>query len=102
MFEELSTEFSCNELQELIMTGGQLIDVRSTMEYNQGALKGAKNMPIDSIHYSLNSIDKEKPVLLYCRTGKRSGLVKNLFDTLGFDQVHNIGSYQRFANCSAK
>jgi len=100
MFEQYSSELSCTELQELILTGGQLIDVRSTMEYNQGALPGAKNIPINIIHHSLNTIDKTKPVLLYCRTGKRSGMVKNLFDSLGYDQVHNIGSYQRFANCN--
>lgn len=92
-------EFSCNELQKIISTGGQLIDVRSTVEFRQGALQGAKNIPIDTIHYALNSIDKTKPVILYCRTGKRSGMVKGLFDQLGFDQVHNIGCYQHYAGC---
>ena len=29
-------EFSCRELQDLISTGAQLIDVRTTMEFNQG------------------------------------------------------------------
>ena len=92
-------EFSCKELQQIISTGGQLIDVRSTVEYSQGALQGAKNIPIDTIHYELNSIDKTKPVILYCRTGKRSGMVKGLFDQLGFDQVHNIGCYQHYVGC---
>lgn len=95
MFDELS----CKEIKELMSTGGQLIDVRSTVEFAQGALEGAKNIPIDTIHYALNSIDKDKPVILYCRTGKRSGMVKGLFDQLGFDQVHNIGSYQNYVGC---
>ena len=92
-------EFSCKELQQIISTGGQLIDVRSTVEFKQGALQGAKNIPIDTIHHVLNTIDKTKPVILYCRTGKRSGMVKSLFNQLGFDQVHNIGCYQHYIGC---
>jgi len=92
-------EFSCKELQDILSTGGQLIDVRSAVEFSQGALDGAKNIPIDTIHYALNTIDKTKPVILYCRTGKRSGLIKSLFQQLGFNQVHNIGCYQHYVGC---
>ena len=92
-------EFSCQELQELISIGAQLIDVRTTMEFNQGALQGAKNIPINAIQYQLNEIDKSKPVILYCRTGMRSGMVKKFFDSVGFSKVHNIGSYRHYAAC---
>ena len=95
MFEELS----CEELQDLVSTGAQLIDVRSTMEYSQGALQGAKNIPIDSIHHSVSAFDKNKPVILYCKTGARSGMVKKFFDSIGFDQVYNIGGYNRYPGC---
>lgn len=92
-------EITCQELQSLISDGGQLIDVRSTDEFSRGALQGAKNMPIDSIQYALNTIDKDKPVILYCQTGRRSGMVKKLFDSLGFAQVHNIGGIRQYASC---
>lgn len=92
-------EFSCQELQELISTGAQLIDVRTTMEFSKGALQGAKNIPIDGIQYQMNDIDRSKPVILYCRTGMRSGMVKKFFDSVGFAQVHNIGGYNQYAAC---
>lgn len=95
MFENLS----CDEIAKLIEKGGQLIDVRSSMEFLQGALGGAVNIPLDSIHYSTASIDRNKPVILYCRSGQRSGVAKQFLETLGFGEVYNIGSYKNYTTC---
>ena len=95
----MESEISCEQLHQLLKKGAQLIDVRSTMEYNQGALNGAINLPITSIHHNTDAIDQSKPVLLYCRSGQRSGMVKQFLITLGFDEVYNIGSYTRYAFC---
>jgi len=92
-------KYTCTFVQEILDKGGQLIDVRSPMEFSQGSLDGAVNMPIESFQYLKDSIDSSKPVLLYCRTGARSGMVKNYLDQLGFDQVHNIGGIRQFAGC---
>jgi len=92
-------KYNCHFLQEILSIGGQLIDVRSPVEFSQGALKGAINMPINSFQNLMDGIDKSKPVVLYCRTGARSGMVKNYLEQLGFDQVHNIGGIQQFASC---
>jgi rhodanese-related sulfurtransferase len=51
----------------------QLIDVRSEGEYASGHLAGAKLIPVQDIEKRLSEIDKQKPVLLYCRSGHRSG-----------------------------
>jgi phage shock protein E len=91
---------TCDEIKNLMTIGGQLIDVRSSFEYNQGALNGAVNMPIESFQYHAESIDKTKPVLLYCRSGMRSGAAKQFLETLGFDSVFNIGGYKTYATCS--
>ena len=90
---------SCEEMKQILTVGGQLIDVRSSVEFSQGALQGAVNMPIETIHFFAKSIDKTRPVMLYCRTGLRSGKVKQFLEMLGFDRVYNIGSYQRYAQC---
>jgi len=92
-------KYNCSFLQEILSAGGQLIDVRSPVEFSQGALEGAINMPINSFQYLMDSIDKSKPVVLYCRTGARSGMVKNYLDQQGFNQVHNIGGIQQFMSC---
>lgn len=95
----MNTEISCEHLQELLDKGAQLIDVRSTMEFNQGALNGAINLPINTIQHNTDVIDQSKPILLYCRSGARSGMVKNFLVSLGFQDVYNIGSYTRYAFC---
>jgi phage shock protein E len=91
---------TCEEVKNLMTTGGQLIDVRSPVEFSQGALNGAVNMPIESFQYFAGSIDKTKPVILYCRSGMRSGVAKQFLETIGFDRVFNIGSYQRYVSCN--
>lgn len=93
--------YNCSFIQSKVNEGGQLIDVRSAMEFSQGALEGAINMPIDRFQLLKDTIDHTKPVLLYCRTGARSGMVKKYLDQLGFNQVHNIGGIQQFIGCLA-
>ena len=52
-----------------------VIDVRSPEEYKEGHLKFAINMPIDTFEENVGEIDgfKDKDVVLYCNSGKKSG-----------------------------
>lgn len=95
----MTQTYNCSFIKDLLNKGGQLIDVRSPVEYRQGALNGAINMPIDRFQYLKDDIDTTKPVLLYCRTGARSEMVKNYLQQLGFNGVHNIGGYMQFMGC---
>lgn len=96
----VNDNMTCEEIKNLITVGGQLIDVRSSVEFNRGSLNGALNMPIETFQYFAEEIDKTKPVLLYCRSGQRSGAAKQFLETLGFGRVFNIGGYQRYASCN--
>lgn len=53
-----------------------LIDVRSSSEYQEGHISGAKNLDVNSSDFVLNvqKIGKKKPLALYCRSGRRSKL----------------------------
>ena len=92
-------KYNCNFIEEKMSEGGQLIDVRSPVEFSQGALDGAINMPVSHFQTLIDDIDNSKPVLLYCRSGARSEMVKKYLEQLGFNQVHNIGGLQQFAGC---
>lgn len=55
--------------------GVQLVDVRTPEEFAEGHIAGARNINVlgsDFIEDALNSLDKSKPVAVYCRSGKRS------------------------------
>ncbi|WP_259015143.1 rhodanese-like domain-containing protein [Emticicia fluvialis] len=78
-----------------------LLDVRTPMEYRQGAIKGAINADIMSGDFQnrLDGLDPQKTYLLYCRSGARSAQACHLMAGKGFKNVYNlsggIGSYPR-------
>jgi len=92
-------DIRCDEIRELVENGGQLIDVRSNHEFSQGALKHAVNMPVESIPHAADSIDKNKPVMLYCVSGMRASLVKQFLESVGFNDVYNLGGISQLAHC---
>ena len=50
--------------ENLMATGGQLIDVRSPEDFNRDALPGARNLPLDALSRDYHYLDKSVPVIL--------------------------------------
>ena len=80
-----------------------IVDVRTPAEFNTGHLLQAVNMPLDRIDVLLPSSvrDKDKVILLHCRSGLRSGLAKSKLSGLGYKNAYNLGSYERAAKIVA-
>lgn len=91
------SDITCTEAKELIQLGAQLVDVRSRREYQSGALPGAVNLPLEHIDTSPRLLDHNRPVILYCVTGMRSGKAKQVLQGMGFATVHNLGSIRNFS-----
>ncbi|MES2201882.1 MAG: rhodanese-like domain-containing protein [candidate division FCPU426 bacterium] len=68
----------------------QLIDVRTHAEFASGYLAGAKNIPIQELSGHLSEIDKQKPVIVYCRSGHRSGLALKILHDHGIPQAKHL------------
>jgi phage shock protein E len=77
----------------------QLVDVRTPMEYAQGALPEAVNVPLQAIQMAEEKLDKTRPVILYCMSGTRTRMAKMYLESMGFDQVHDLGSWQNYFTC---
>jgi phage shock protein E len=90
--------FTGNDACKLLTEGAQLVDVRSSAEFSRGALPNAINLPLQSIMSAKNVLDIDKAVILYCVTGARSSTAKNYLVQMGFEQVHDLGSFRNF-NC---
>ncbi|MDK2898987.1 MAG: phage shock protein [Patescibacteria group bacterium] len=72
--------------------GGQIIDVREPSEYEAGHADGAINIPLGNIlKADFSEVDKNKPIYVYCRTGKRASQAKIAFEQAGYNNVTNIG-----------
>lgn len=81
------------DLKELVKNGAQIIDVRTPAEFNGGHVKGAKNIPLQSLNQNLGKINKNKPVITCCASGARSAAAKNILLNNGFSEVHNGGGW---------
>lgn len=73
-----------------------VIDVRTPEEYAEGHLPGALNMSYESIAQKIakTKIKKDDRVILYCRSGRRSGLALETLKGLGFSKAENAGGME--------
>ncbi len=70
-----------------------IIDVRESFEYFFGHVKGAANIPLSSIPSRVDEFRKmDQPIILYCRSGNRSGQATSFLKANGIKQVYNGGS----------
>jgi len=68
----------------------QLIDVRTPPEYADGHLAKAKLIPLQELEARWTEIDKDRPILLYCRSGHRSGTALKLLQQKGYAQAKHM------------
>lgn len=69
-----------------------LLDVRTPGEYNEGHLKNARLIPVAELAGRISELDsvKNSPILVYCRSGNRSGVASRLLKKAGFTNVSNL------------
>lgn len=79
--------------QALVKDGAFLLDVRSPGEFAEGHIAGAVNIPVQELESSLGSlpVDRNRPIVVYCRSGARSSRAKNVLLKAGFARVENLG-----------
>ena len=78
--------------------GAVIIDVRTAGEFQSGHIKGAINIPVDSIRSKINDIKKKgKPVITCCRSGARSGAAAGILKQNGIE-VYNGGAWDVLDN----
>ncbi|MCQ4313532.1 rhodanese-like domain-containing protein [Pseudomonas stutzeri] len=72
-----------------------LIDVRTAKEHSEGSLPGSTRIEAQDLAERIADVapDKHAPVILYCRTGRRSSAAQDLLQQLGYSQVINAGGY---------
>lgn len=76
----------------LVAEGARLVDVRSSAEFGMGHIDGAENVPVDEVE--ANGLDgaKDRPVVVYCRSGQRSARAATALRAKGFTRVHDLGA----------
>jgi len=77
---------------------GALVDVRSPREYDAWHIPGAVNLPISKLRTLLHTLDRTKPVYVYCKVGFRSYLAHRILAQKGFDVATLSGGSLSFCN----
>jgi len=67
-----------------------LVDVRKLTEWNEGHAPGAAHVHLGYLRGRLDELPRDRPLLLYCRTGHRSGIGASILQAEGFSDVRNI------------
>jgi len=78
-------EVSRDEAQKLIDEGAQLVDVRADHEWEAGHIAGAIHLPLDELAGRTGELDRERPVVVYCRGGSRCEMATEALAGAGFD-----------------
>lgn len=85
-------------IQDFMEKGAVIIDVRTVGEFQQGNIKGSKNIPLDTLSSKIEEIKKiNKPIIVCCQSGMRSAQANSILKNKGIE-VMNGGGWQSLDN----
>ncbi|MBZ9686281.1 CoA-disulfide reductase [Clostridium estertheticum] len=71
-----------------------VLDVRTDMEFSNGHIEGAINIPVDSLRERIGELDKSKEILEYCQVGLRGYVAARILQQNGFKVKNLTGGYK--------
>lgn len=81
-----------SQVKAKIKSGAKIVDVRTPGEFDSGHYKGAVNIPLQEMNARLAEFgDKAKPIVVYCRSGRRSAEAKKILIENGYTDVTDGG-----------
>ena len=81
-------------MTELISAGAFLVDVRTPEEFESGHVHASVNIPLDEVTDRLDEFSGKDHIIVFCRSGSRSGMAKAILAQAGITNVTNGGSWQ--------
>jgi rhodanese-related sulfurtransferase len=83
--------------QRLVAAGARLVDVRTAQEFEAGHVPGATLIPFDQIAARAAELGpKDAPIVLYCRSGRRTAIAKQALEAQGFTRVWDMQGIQNW------
>jgi len=93
LFKQLFGSTAAVDLTSVIAEGAFLVDVRTPGEFATGHVKGSVNIPLDTVASQLSKFENKKNIVVFCRSGARSGQAKSILQQNGFNNVINGGAW---------
>lgn len=88
--------FHWHDIENLDLSKVTLLDVRTAIEYENGTIPGAINIPLDELRERINEIDRTKPVYEFCQVGLRGYVAERILKQNGFDVFNLAGGYRLY------
>src|SRR5688500_11716936 len=85
-----SEELSPQQVADMAARGAQLVDVREDDEHAAGRIAGSLHIEVNRLPSEAERLDRDRPVVFYCRSGSRSELATQAFRGGGYD-AYNLG-----------
>ncbi|WP_345961063.1 rhodanese-like domain-containing protein [Flavobacterium yafengii] len=80
-------------MEKILKEGAFLVDVRTPAEFAEGHVKGSTNIPLDQVPNQLAQFKGKEHIIVFCRSGNRSGQAKMILEQNGFKNVTNGGTW---------
>jgi CoA-disulfide reductase len=90
------------DLESYDMDNAVLLDVRTEMEFNNGHVEGAVNIPVDDLRERLKELDKSKEIIEYCQVGLRGYIADRILTQNGFKVKNLTGGYKSYSTMNYK
>ena len=88
----MGSDYTPQQVAELLQKGGvQLIDVRQAYEHEAGRIAGDRLIELAGLASEADTLDRERPVVFYCRSGARSAMATEAFRGAGFNAHNMVG-----------
>ncbi len=88
----MEVDYSPAQVAELLDQGQiQLVDVRQEYEHEAGRIGGDRLIELADLSAQAGTIDRDRPVVFYCRSGARSAMATAAFRDAGFDAHNMVG-----------
>ena len=98
-FDDPEHELSPQRVAELLDDEAwQVIDVREPYEREAGHIPGTRHIELERLAGQAETIDRDRPVVFYCRLGARSGMAAQAFRTSGYDAYNLTGGITAWAD----
>ncbi len=80
-------------IKKWVSEGALIVDVRTPAEFASGNYKGSINIPLSEVEKNINRFgNKDQKIIVYCRSGNRSGIAKDILERHGYRFVLNGGA----------
>lgn len=93
---------ACNSPIKQLPSNAFLVDVRTSDEFSEGSVPNAVNIPLDQVEQSLDQFQNKENIVVFCRSGNRSGQAMEILQKNGIDNVVNGGSWENVAKLLAE